>query len=393
MRPLVLYLSMIRGSPSHERKLAGIRRYCGSRGWVAEPVFREDVSAELLPGILAGCRPVGCVVDGVGRHAVLLPRLFRGIPVSYIGYLPGETGRRPNFRFDAPAIAKAAFRELSAARPECYATVGFVIPFDWSRRRIRSFRAAAASAGARCFSFPPCPSSGRRGGVPETWDAFVERLVPWLAALPEHCAVFAVSDQTAVRVAHAAHLAGRHVPRSLTLLSVDNFTELCETATPPVSSIQLDFEREGYLAAKILDDARQAPPGSPPAPIPAIRPLMVVRRKSTSGHGRHEKFILDAVETIRREACDGLTAADLIAHYPVSKRLFTLRFREAIGHSVLDEILHVRLEKVCTLLSRTDTAIGAIPLLCGFRTNSALDDLFRARFGMSMRSWRKANRQ
>ncbi len=125
--------------------------------------------------------------------------------------------------------------------------------------------------------------------------------------------------------------------------------------------------------------------------VASIGPLMVLRRKSTSGRGRHEPRILKAVEMIRAEACDGLTAAKLAARFDCSRRLFNMRFREATGHSVLDEILHVRLEKAFTLLAKTDTPIGAIPDFCGFRSYWALDFLFRTRFGMSMREWRKRN--
>lgn len=398
----VLYLSVVDGSPSHAAKLAGIRRYCAMRGWNVEPVTTEDATPEKLPKILRRHHPVGCVVDGVGRSAPLPPRLFRGIPVSYVGYLPGETGTKPNFRFDADAIAKAALRELSAGRPSCYAAVGFVNLIDWSRRRIRAFRAAVAAVGAKCHVFPARKPSDR-----EPWEDFVSRLTPWLASLPEHCAVFAVSDQVAVRVAEAAKLAFRHIPRSLTLLSVDNFTELCESAATPISSIQLDFEREGYVAAGVIGEemARKSlrlqsktsechrtqsnVVGKSAGTI--LGPLLVVRRKSTSGRGRHEKWILDAVEIIRREACDGLTARGLIARFPASKTNFNRRFREALGHSVLDEILNVRLEKACTLLSRTDTVIGAIPGLCGFNCDRTLDALFRSRFKMSMLNWRKSN--
>ncbi len=378
----VLYLSMVDGSPSHAAKLAGIRRYCAMRGWNVEPVATEDATPEKLPEILRRNHPVGCVVDGVGRSAPLPPRLFRGIPVSYVGYLPGETGTKPNFRFDADAIAKAALRELSAGRPSCYAAVGFVNPIDWSRRRIRAFRAVVAAAGAKCRVFPARPSS-----ADETWDGFVARLAPWLKSLPEHCAVFAVSDQVAVRVAEAAKLAFRHIPRSLTLLSVDNFTELCESAATPISSIQLDFEREGFIAAQAAgEELSRGDAGNT-----ILGPLLVARRKSTSGRGRHEAWILKAVEIIRREACDGLSPRSLIARFPASKTNFNRRFHEALGHSVLDEILHVRLEKACTLLSRTDTAIGAIPGLCGFGCDRTLDALFRSRFKMSMRDWRKRN--
>ena len=191
-----------------------------------------------------------------------------------------------------------------------------------------------------------------------------------------------MSDETAVLVAGAAHAARRNIPRSLALLSVDNFTELCETVDPPVSSIQLDFERMGFVAARALEETPQSD---------VIGPLLVVRRKSTGGRGRQEPYIAAAVETIRREACDGLTARVLAARFPGSRRLFEMRFREATGHSVLDEILHVRLEKAFTLLSRTATPVGAVPTLCGFRCDRTCDALFRSRAGMSMRDWRLRN--
>ncbi len=383
MKRTLLYLSMIDGIPSHERKLAGIRRYCSARGWEAVPVLREDVSVGALPALLRRYRPVGCVAEGVGCHVHLAPRLFRGIPVSYIGYPRNLTGKHPNFHFDSGIIAEAAQRELSAANPPCYAAIGIPLSWDWSRTRVRRFREAVRASGSTCLCFPGKPFAAR-----ESYDEFVARLSPWLARLPEHCAIFAVSDETAALVARAAHAAGRPIPRSLTLLSVDNFEEICESADPPISSIQLDFEREGYLVAKSVGDAG---PRQGAEPYDRLGPLMVVRRKSTSGSGRHEKFILEAIEIIRREACDGLSVDGLLRRFPHSRRNFERRFREATGHGIHDEILHVRLEKVCTLLARTDTAIGAVSDFCGFRSYWALEDLFRSRFNMGMREWRRRN--
>ncbi len=390
MTPKVLYLSMVGKSPSHAGKLAGVRRYCASRGWEAVPVFREDVSIEALPGILQRHRPVGCVVDGVGRRFDLSPRLFGEVPVSYIGYPRGKTAHFPNFVFDPAAIAEMALRELSSGKPPCYAAIGHPCPWSWSRGRVRFFRTAVRASGAKCLVFPAKPLNAR-----ESWDAFVERLATWLAALPEHCAVFVVSDETAVRVVRAARAVRRHIPRSLTLLSVDNFTDLCESADPPISSIQLDFEREGFIAARALETAvsRGGETKASRTDSDIITPLMVVRRTSTAGRGRHEPHILAAVEMIRREACHGISARGVAARFPGSRRLFELRFREAMGHSVLDEILHVRLEKAFTLLAQTDTAVGAVPALCGFRCNRTLDALLRSRCGMSMSEWRRRNRR
>ena len=98
---------------------------------------------------------------------------------------------------------------------------------------------------------------------------------------------------------------------------------------------------------------------------------------------------MEAVEVIRRDACTGLTAAALIRRFTCSRRLFEIRFREAMGHSVLDEILHVRLAHAQTLLMRRDIPIGSIAELCGFHTQIELRKLFRSRFRTSLRKWRK----
>ena len=392
---IVLYLTKDGTSPSCAEKMSGIRRYCQSRGWEAERVFRREFAAASMSAILRRPGLAGCVVDGVGNNVNLPPRLFRGVPVSYIGYMRGRTGNFPNFHFNTEAIAEAAFRELSAGAPPCYAAVAHPRPMRWSRQRVDAFCDLALASGAECRVF-------RR--TDETQDGFVARLAPWLSALPVHCAVFAVSDAVAGPVENAARLAVRHIPRSLTLVSVDNFKELCEGADPPISSIQLDFERAGFLAAQALAEivaARSAKKrkgfvnsasfvakNTATSPI-LVDPLLVVRRKSTSGHGRHEKFVAEAVEIIRREACDGLTVSHLLDRFPQSRRNFERRFREAMGHSVLEEILGVRLEAATTLLSQTDTAIAAIPDMCGFQTYRALDFHFRSRFKMGLGAWRK----
>ena len=395
--PCVLYLSMVPGNLGQGLKLAGIRRYCSARGWEVRAIERPDFSSDRLSRILEKWHPVGCIVEGIGNMDVPPPRAFGAVPVAYLECPPDVAANAPNVLVDDDAIAREAVRELSAGRPSCYAAVGAMRAHRWARLRLRAFReAVAAETGMKCAVFPMAPVSRE-----ERFDDYMARLAAWIAALPRHCAVFATSDVIAARVIEAARAAGRPIPRDLTLLSTDNHPEICEATTPPISSIQLDLERMGYVAARALGEffaAKTAKTYSAPSaffsaePKTAIvAPLFTIRRKSTGGRGRHEPWVLEAVAAIRAEACDGLTARALIARYPVSKRLFTLRFREATGHSVLDEILHVRLEKAYTLLAQTDTAIGAIPGLCGFRSERTLEALFRDRAGMSMRDWRRRN--
>ena len=93
---------------------------------------------------------------------------------------------------------------------------------------------------------------------------------------------------------------------------------------------------------------------------------------------------------IRREACNGLTAEKLAKRFRGTRRLFDMRFREAMGHPPLDEIMHVRLERVLELLSQPDFPISAIADVSGFSSERMLRKLFRSRFKVSMREWRKA---
>lgn len=89
----------------------------------------------------------------------------------------------------------------------------------------------------------------------------------------------------------------------------------------------------------------------------------------------------------------GLTVRDAIAGVSGSRGLLEMRFREAMGHSILDEIQHVRMEKVYFLLSMIDTPIGAVAAMCGYRSEIALHKYFKSVTGMCMREWRRRNRK
>ena len=386
----LLYLDIAPNHPVQFRKLAGVRRYASLRGWDVVGVPRGETAPAEVRDLLARLRPAGVVVEGSGRRNVFPPRLFGRVPVSYVEYPEEETaGRAPNVSIDDGAVADAAFHELSLGKPPAFAVLGHKTPHLWSSLRVRAFRDRCARAGVPCFVFPAVAMEPR-----ERYEA---RLADWLASLPPHAAVFAAGDSAGVAVSRVARIARRRIPGDLTLCSTCDIPEVCEDAPTPVTSIHIDFERMGWLAAKALESRENASAG----------PLFVARRQSTAGRGRREPWILRAVEIIRAEACAGLTVDTLVgrlarevasgaagARRPsaVSRRNFDRRFREAMGHSALEEILSVRLAAVCELLLHTNAPVMSIADFCGFGTHAALDTLFRQRFNMSMGAWRTKNK-
>ena len=377
-RPAILYLDMVPGEPIQEMKLAGMRRYAAARQWDVEPIRLGAWRPEDIPRHFARLRPAGCIVESNMGGGNWPPRLFGDTPVVYLDAPRGlHRGRIVRVVADEESIVRAAMRELASTRPAAYAFVGFRFATPWSRTRLAAFRALVKESGLPCRVFLHRREEGDGSPPPD-----VEGIAAWLRSLPSQSAVFAVNDWTAADVAQAARIAGIRIPRDLVLVGVDNNEIYSTTSDPPVSTVQLDFERAGYLAARALATGRSAVYG----------PMMVIRRESTRGFGRRAPYILHAVETIRREACNGLTAAALASRMPGSRRHFEFRFREAMGHSVLDEIQSVQLDRVCTLLAETDTPVEAIADFCGFGSGRTLRDLFRARMGCSMREYRARNR-
>ena len=382
MAETIFYVDMWVGERIQEMKLAGIRRYASMRGWNVRVLSEDESRPVRLAKALSDAGAAGCIVEGSGAHADVPPRIFGKTPIVYLDCARNLYGCRvPKVLHDSEATTRMAFLELSSNRPLAYAVVGYRGLRPWSRIREQTFRALANETGRKFLSFVRRDESAANRAA---------RLAEWVGRLPLKTAVFAVNDDTAAEVVRACRSCSKRIPTDMTLLGVDNLEEVCEKGDPQISSIQVDFERAGYCAAKMLDCLMS---GRGKGVVEdRFGPMIVVRRESTRGFGRREARILPVVELIRREACNGLTARDAMKDIKGSRRLFEMRFREAMGHSVLDEILSVRLEHVCHLLSQTDTPIGAMASFCGFKSDIALSKLFHRRFGMSLLAWRKANR-
>ena len=396
--PRIAYIVRFPEDRVNDAVLSGVRRYVLARGWTVDVLGWDEARTGSPKSLRLPPRPIGFIVEGSDLPPDLPLSLYGGAPVVFCNCPRApHDARFARLLIDEAAVARTAFRELSSGLPPACAIVGYWRGRrNWSDDRAAAFRSAANEAGLPCHAFSFID--------PRMADALGEpaRLASWLASLPRHCAVFAANDETAAVVAEVARVARLNIPRDLTLLGADNDVSICETSHPTLSSIQMDFESAGFQAARMLGsvlaakDAKSAKENSASSAFVAdesntiaIGPLLTVHRESTMGFGRREPRILEAVETIRREACDGLTARELIARFRESRRLFELRFREARGHSVLDEILHVRLQKVQEMLAGTDIPVSAISDFCGFGSDRALRKFFRSREGMSMTEWRR----
>ena len=98
-----------------------------------------------------------------------------------------------------------------------------------------------------------------------------------------------------------------------------------------------------------------------------------------------------ALAFIGRNAVRGIGVQDVARHLKVSYSLLNLRFQELQGTSVYEALLRTRLGAVIALLKTSDEKIDTIAERCGWKAPASLKKLFKQRYGVSMRAYRKAH--
>ena len=265
-----------------------------------------------------------------------------------------------------------------------FASYGFVhgaIRYPWSMEREKGFR-AALSHKLPIFTFPH--NSLGCAAAPVIAH---EKLAPWLNGLPKPAAIFGANDLFAREVLNVCERLGLKVPGQVTVIGCDNDPLIWGNAHPLLSSLQLPFRELGYKAAETLDKLLLGK--KPPQRTIRVAGTHLFERESSAHIPPATALVEKAHSYIEKYACEGIRAIDVIRHIGVSRSLLELRFRQICGKSILEDILDVRLAEVRRQLKKTNHTILLIGRDCGFNDPDHLKRLFKKRFGVSMRDYRK----
>ena len=360
-------------------KLVGIMRYACHHGpWDIQRYTNNLYIAQL--GRFKNWQPDGIIFDGEISWRKNVRCLMGRLPDSVVQFEIPTFRRYPIVSHDSKLIAEVAADHLLQLDLTNFAFVGSLLPTFWSQMREEVFVARLAAAGHTCHLYAPVH--------PEDWGLEQRHMQAWLLALPKPCGILVAHDPYAKQVLDTCLAAGIRVPDDIAVVGVDNDTDICEGTVPTLTSVFPDFEGGGYLAAELLDSLlRDTWDGSRRITY-GIRG--VIQRQSSMRLKTPDRLIAAAVEYIRLNACSGITVPDVAAYLNVSRRYAERHFRAALGHSILDEIQVRRLDRVRALLRETNQPIRQIGEDCGYDSETYLKALFKRRFGMTMRDYRKS---
>lgn len=264
--------------------------------------------------------------------------------------------------------------------------------WEWSVLRNQGFEETLQKAGYSCSIFnPPFANekNARRKFSTKEWRT-PQILHAWLKSIPKPAAIFACNDRRAIYVLDTCQEYGIPVPDEVAVLGADNDEILCSTATPNLSSVELNQERVGYEAAALLN--RMILGKHPKTIYQEFEPRGVRMRRSTSLLAVNDPIVAKAQMFIHDHIVEPIGIPDLINHCHLSRSALERKFRENLGHTMVDEIRRRRLEKAQFLLAETNLSLGEIALETGFHSSSYLINVFKTAFGISPSSWRSTQK-
>lgn len=308
--------------------------------------------------------PVAARIRDAGLPTVLLqvtkPMSRPDFPLSDV----------PRCTFDSEACGRLAAQTLTRLGHQNFAIVEHTdTSVYWSVARMSAFRDELSKLrpDARCFNYGQPNKACQRN-----WLLERPHLIAWLQSLPTPCALFVANDRRAIQVSEACRFAGLSVPDKISILSVDDDHWLCNASTPTLSSIRFNTRDAGFRIAGILADMMNGNPHT--GDRVTVSPVEVVTRQSTDWFAVADEKVALALQHIHSDYADPKFSISRLARLTgLARRTLEIRFRNATGKTIHEEIDFVRLARIAALMRQGKPSRKDLLVHSGFHSLSAMD--------------------
>jgi LacI family transcriptional regulator len=364
--------------------ITGINEYaiiCGNWMLYIEPVGVDEVTS--LP---KGWKGDG-IIARISNESLLASIKQSKLPCVNVSALdiPGVS-QYPRVTTDHIISARTAFEHLHGNGFRSFGYFGVEHSLPVLRSHKREFEKHVRKAKCVC-SFYAAPE----GHLTEPdWSLKLEGVSEWLKKLPRPCGIVTWSALGAYWVIHAAEYAGLSVPDEIAVLNTSEDDFLCQTFHVPVSSLNSPQREIGLEAAKMLGKMMEGK-RYPKEMCVTLPPRGVITRQSTDTLAINDEVVVKTLCHIREQALQGGKACniDVVANaVGCCRRKLEMRFMEAIGHSIHDEVIRVRMERSCKLLVDTTLPINEVAERSGYATFEHFATYFKKRYGKTPRAFR-----
>jgi LacI family transcriptional regulator len=377
-RRIAVYLSL---ATEHGRGiLRGIARFFHQRPEVT--VFKFGDPRAYDEAALRRLKPDGIIARvATRRNEAVLAAL--GVPVVNVS---GQitTPRLPLINTDDLRVGQLALRHLHGRAYRNFAYCGNTTHLG-SVLRYRGFGQEARKLGVTT-AIPRhiLPRGDQNTPYP---DATRARLAAWVKALPKPVGILGFTDRVALELDEACARVGLRVPEDVAILGVGNDLARIEFAHVALTSIQLNTQQIGHLAAETLQAMMEGRDKSPGEIL--VSPQKIVTRRSTDRHAVEDEVVAVGLDYLREHVGNTIYVEDVAKSAGVARRVLELRFRAALGTSVYAEAQRLHFERALELMPEPALSLGEIAYASGFESPSVFASAFRRRHGVTPSEYRK----
>lgn len=271
----------------------------------------------------------------------------------------------------------------------------------WSQERLDGFSERVKETGREVFTFNP-PTSNKYAKAalngsplpwpPSSWTENSENLHHWLRSLPKPIGVMASDDGMGYDIIEASEEAGIRVPEELAVLGTYNDLTLCLVSNPPLSSIAVDMEQNGYNAAALLHRIITGEERMCGQRL-CNEPTEIITRQSTDILAVDDADLAVALHFIRTNFNRPIRVADVVNQTSASRRSLEMKFRNHIRHSITDEIMRVKIDQITHMLIESDISIEKIADYLAFGSPARMREAFKRVRGANPLDFRMEHRK
>lgn len=214
-----------------------------------------------------------------------------------------------------------------------------------------------------------------------------QKFIPWLKSLPKPVGILAMGHNAGRAVVESCRAAGISVPHDVAILSSGYDELMCDTCFPALSGIVSPTEQIGYKAAELLVKMMQGE--KVPNETFYVPPLRIEERLSTETLAVADPRMAQVIAYIRKHAFESIALKDVLQAVPMARRTLDHKFHKIFGHSPVEEIRRLRINKARTLLAQTDLPMQFVAESCGYATYNYLTHVFKQSTGQTPSEYRK----
>lgn len=373
---------IIETSTQYGRNLIrGIARFGRLHDWQLHFEYRGKTAAE--PDWLADFKGDGVITTSPDqRHSKALRE--QGMPVIDLqGTLVDPAGEHLIVDSDHRAVGRLAAEHFIEKGHRHFAYLGYSDQ-SVSREREIGFTETLAARGHK----PLCHHTPERKA--RTFEALHRGDAAFIASLPKPCALFCCWDEVGFRAVQSALEQGIAVPEDLAVLGVDNDPVFSSTSRIPLSSIDPDIIRMGFLTASWLAEMMEGTRLQKIKLERLVPPKGLIVRQSTALDAIEDQLVRRFLEMLRQQRPGLLSIENLARDCHVSRRLLEQRVKAATGKTPRQLLSQTLVDAIQRFLSQTDYTLAHIADLLGFEHAERLSHLFRRQTGMTPGEYRKS---